>query len=191
MVEPTKPEASKPVVNPASSAEERKRPPRVPMNTARQRLQTREIEGYRLYWFKEENVPAAIDAYYEFVNPHEVHLNQLTVANSAVQPGGTDMGSRMSLVADKTDAGLPVRAYLMKIKLEYYKEDQADFAKRNGTVLEAMFGDEVTGDVSVDDTGRLVVKPHDPLVYIDRDRTGIMNKRTRKVARLGRGRLTT
>jgi len=189
MAEVTKTE-TKPVTNPALPAEERKRPPRVPMNTARQRLQTREIEGYRLYWFKEENVPAALDAYYEFVSPHEVHLNQLTVSNSAVQPGGTDMGSRMSLIADKTDAGLPVRAYLMKIKLEYFKQDQEDFAKRNGTVLEAMFGNEVSGDVSVDDTGRIVVKQHDPLVYIDRDRTGIMNKKTRKLARLGRGRLT-
>jgi hypothetical protein len=161
------------------------------MSTARQKLQAQEIPGYRLYWFREDNVDAALEAAYEFVNPEEVHLNQLNVANVAKQSGGTDMGSRVSLVADKNDQGSAVRAYLMKIKLEYYKEDQAEIAKRNASVLEAMFGDEaVQGDVAVDDSGRILIKGRDPLTYVDPERTGIMNRKVRKARSIGRGRLT-
>lgn len=172
------------VKNPANAPEPRR--PRVPMSTAKQRLRAQDIPGYRLYWFKEENVPAALDAYYEFVKPEEVHLHQLNVSNPAGAPGGTDMGSRVSLVADKTELGSPVRAYLMKIKLEWFNEDQADLARRNMAIMEAIFGEEAR---VVGEGGEST--PADPTTYVNRDRTkALFGRPTRKARNIGRGRLT-
>jgi hypothetical protein len=173
--------------SPATSAAAAKRPTRVPMSTARQRLQVQAIPGYKLYWFKEENVPAALDAYYEFVRPEEVHLNQLVVANAATQSGGTDLGTRISMVADKTELGGPVRAYLMKIKLEWWTEDRAELAKRNMAVMEAIFGEEA---LTVGEGG--AIKETDPSTYIDRQRTSLalFGKPVRKARNIGKGRLT-
>ena len=181
---------SQPKLASPAVAGQRPRRPRVPMSTARQRLRATEIPGYRCYWFRQDNVEDALDAYYEFVKPEEIHVNQLVVSNPAGAQGGTDLGSMMSMIADKSDQGAPVRAYLMKIKLEYFQEDQADLARRNAMVLEALFGDEAHGDVAVDESGRIIVKQHDPLTYVDPQRTGIMNKRARKARNLGRGRIT-
>src|SRR5690348_4267277 len=69
-------------VNPANAPEKRRRAPRVSMANQRQRLQVPDIAGYRLYWFKDENVPAAIDAYYEFVKRDEISLNPIGIGNS-------------------------------------------------------------------------------------------------------------
>jgi hypothetical protein len=185
------PTSETPSTAPNPATEARPRRPRIPMSTARQKLQAREIPGYHLHWFREDNVDAALDAAYEFVNPEEVHLNQLNVANAAKQAGGTDMGSRVSLIADKNEQGTAVRAYLMKIKVEFYKDDQREIAQKNSSILEAMFGDEaVQGDVAIDDSGRVIVKGRDPLTYVDPDRTGIMNRKVRKARSIGRGRLT-
>src|SRR6266404_67244 len=117
--------------NPATAADAAvKRAPRRPMSTARQRFQTTEIPGWHLHWFKEDNVPQAIDAYYEFVDRSEVNMNQLNVALGGAS-SGTDLGSRVSLIADKTESGSPVRAYLMKLKEEYWLADRAEIDARN------------------------------------------------------------
>lgn len=135
--------------NPTEGAAARtSRPPRRPMSTARQRFQTPEIPGYHSHWFKEDNVPLAIDAYYEFVDRSEVNMNQLNVAEGG-KSTGTDLGSRVSLIADKTESGSPVRAYLMKIPVEYWNEDQKEIEQRNSGIMQAIFGDEAkvdTGD---------------------------------------------
>lgn len=135
--------------NPATSVETvMKRPPRRPMSTARQRFQTPEIPGWHCHWFKEDNVPLAIDAYYEFVDRVEVNMNQLNVSLGGASQG-TDLGTRVSLIADKTESGSPVRAYLMKIREEYWLEDQKEIENRNSSIMQAVFGDEAkvdTGD---------------------------------------------
>lgn len=132
--------------NPATGAAERvSRPPRRPMSTARQRFQTPEIPGWHLHWFKEDNVPQALDAYYEFVDRNEVNMNQLNVALGG-NSSGTDLGSRVSLIADKTESGSPVRAYLMKLKEEYWLADRAEIDARNSSIMQAVFGDEAKAD---------------------------------------------
>lgn len=131
--------------NPATGTAERKRPPRRPMSTARQRLQTPDIPGWHLHWFKEDNVPLALDAYYEFVDRDEVNMNQLNVALGNTS-SGTDMGNRVSLIADKTESGSPARAYLMKIKEEYWLEDQKEIERVNSNIMQAIFGDEAKVD---------------------------------------------
>lgn len=159
--------------NPASSAAERKRPPRRPMSSARQRLQTVEIPGWHQHWFKEENVPLALEAYYEFVDKDEVHMNQLNVSLDGASKG-TDLGSRVSLIADKSESGSPVRAYLMKIREEYWQEDQKDLEARNMQIMSAIFGDEAKVGIGGN------IESRDALTYIDRERTALYNRQTRK-----------
>jgi hypothetical protein len=168
-------------INPANSA--KPRAPRVPMSTARRRLYAPEIPGYRLYWFHADNVQAAIGAYYEFVKPDEVHTNQLNVANPATQPGGTDLGSRVSLIADKHEDGQPARAYLMKIKVELFEEDQKEIAARNASIMQAIFGNEELGPLKVGEGG--AVSAADPFTYVDKRKTALFNRPVRK-AKIGR-----
>lgn len=160
--------------NPATGAAERRsRPPRRPMSTSRRRLETPEIPGHHLHWFKEDNVPLALDAYYEFVDKNEVSMNQLNVSLSEVSHG-TDLGSRVSLIADKSESGSPVRAYLMKIKEEYWLEDQKEVEAVNMRVMSAVFGEEAQVGIGG------VAKPREALTYIDKERTALYNRATRK-----------
>lgn len=157
--------------NPAQAANTAiARPPRRPMSTARQRFQTPEIPGWHLHWFKEDNVPLALDAYYEFVDRNEVNMNQLNIALGGASTG-TDMGSRVSLIADKTESGSPVRAYLMKVKEEYWIEDQKVIQTRNSDIMQAIFGDEAKAD-----TGE-GLKPLEKTAYRDQ---ALFNRPVRK-----------
>lgn len=165
--------------NPTESAKDiPKRPPRRPMSTARQRFQTPEIPGYHSHWFKEDNVPLALEAYYEFVDRNEVNMNQLNVALGGIS-SGTDLGSRVSLIADKTESGSPVRAYLMKIPLEYWNEDQKEIERRNSGIMQAIFGDEAAVDTGDG------LKPIGRESYRD---TALFNRPARKAVIRRRGR---
>lgn len=128
--------------NPAASKAERQRPPRVSMSAPRRRLQVPDLPGWHLHFFKEENVPAAVEAYYELVDRREVRMNQLNVAGESAGDGNTDMGSNVSVIGGQNAAGQPVRLILMKIKEEYWKEDQLALERRNVAVMQAIFGDE-------------------------------------------------
>lgn len=173
MTEQASKEQVKELSNPATPAVERKRPPRRPMSTPHQRLQVPETPGWHYHWFKEDNVPLAIDAYYEFVDKGEVYMNQLNVSLDGASEG-TDLGSRVSLIADKTESGSPVRAYLMKIKEEYWREDQRDLEGRNMRIMQSIFGEEAKVGIGG------VREPLEPGTYIDRERTALYNRATRK-----------
>lgn len=160
--------------NPASGAAARLRTrPRRSLSSPHQKLQTPEIPGWHCHWFKEDNVPMAMEAYYEFVDKDEVHMNQLNVSLDGASRG-TDLGSRVSLIADKTESGTPVRAYLMKIKEEYWLEDQKDLEHRNMEIMSAIFGDEAQVGIGG------IAKPREALTYIDKERTALYNRATRK-----------
>lgn len=159
--------------NPATAVAEPRRRPRRSMSTPHQRLQTPEIPGWHLHWFKEDNVPLAIEAYYEFVDKDEVNMNQLNVSLDSTSKG-TDLGSRVSLIADKAESGSPVRAYLMKVKEEYWLEDQKAIEKKNMEVISAIFGDEAQVGIGG------AQQPREATTYIDRERTALFNRQTRK-----------
>lgn len=160
--------------NPAQdqSAAQRTRPPRVSMSTQQQRLKVADIPGYRLYWFKEENIPAAMDAYYEFVKRDELTTNPVGIGQNAMDSGNTDMGSNVSLVAGQNAAGAPARLVLMKLKEEYFREDQLMVAQRNAIPMEAIFGDEAK---MFDKAGN--IREADPLTY---RKVALLNKPVRK-----------
>jgi hypothetical protein len=48
----------------------------------------------------------------------------------------------VSIIAGSNAAGQPVRLNLMKLPLQYYREDQKKVELRNGNIMEAIFGDE-------------------------------------------------
>jgi hypothetical protein len=112
------------------------------MADVQQRLKVPDMPGYRLYWFKDDNVPKALAAYYEPVKDHEINVPHNSIGSSEDVSGNTDLGTNVSMIAGSNAAGQPVRLNLMKLPLQYYKEDQQKVEQRNQSVMEAIFGEE-------------------------------------------------
>lgn len=96
-----------------SPADRAKRPERVPFGVARTKLEVpMHIEGYHLHWVNDTpgRVLEAQRGGYTFVEPSEV--------------GATDSGTQVKRLVGKDEAGDALYAYLMKIELEFYHEDQ-------------------------------------------------------------------
>ena len=96
---------------------------RTPLGRGRQKLSVPKIDGYVLRWINDDGarLTQAQEADYQFVAQNEVgHVGE------SVEDGNTDQGNRVSKVVGKTESGHPMRAYLMKIKREFYEEDQAE-----------------------------------------------------------------
>ena len=130
--------------NAGGSAAEAPRRRRIPLSVPRRKLEAAPIPGYVLYWFKESNIPIALDAGYEFVEQSEVRLNQVNEANPADSSGSTDLGSRVSVIGDKIgERGVPERAVLMKIREEFWREDRELLDNENAKAIGALFGDGI------------------------------------------------
>ena len=130
-------------INPATqstrSSAERKR---VPMSVPVQRLEVPEIPGYHLHWFNGtgERIQRALDGAYEFVLPEETEVSAVSLGGDSAASGNTDMGSRVSIVSGQEIGkdGQPLRLVLMKIKLEYYEEDQRLLEERSDNVARSL-----------------------------------------------------
>ena len=100
-----------------------KRPRRNMFNGTQQRLAVYgSIPGYHLHIFNDEagRIEQALATGYEFVEPHEVDLEtsrRVTETNGAVD-------NKIRHVVGKTEGNNAQYAYLMKIKQEYFDEDQ-------------------------------------------------------------------
>ena len=125
----------------AAAKQERKR---IPMSTPVQKLATPEIPGYHLHWFRSEpsRLERALDGGYEFVDEREMKLNNVSLGTDSAVSGNTDMGSRVSVVSggELGKDGQPGRLILMKIKQEWYDEDQALLEARNTQVRDTLLG---------------------------------------------------
>lgn len=118
-------------------------------NGTRGKLQVgKQIQGYHLYFFNDEpgRIQAALDAGWEFVSPEEVGYASTNVTNRNV-----DLGGRVSVVGSKNDMGQPVQQVLLKIKQEWWEEDQADIQRRNDKTDAAIRKGK--GGANVDTTG--------------------------------------
>lgn len=93
---------------------------RIPFAERRKKLDATGIPGYKLHWVNDikDRIITHEEAGYEFVNAGEVKLNSLVTAANA------DLGTRVSKVVGTKENGEPMHAYLMKIKQEWYDEDQ-------------------------------------------------------------------
>ena|SRR5208282_5373746 len=170
MVTATSPTSPNPANKPLTqAAPERKR---VPMSTPVRRMEAPEIPGFKLYWFLEENVPRAIQGGYEFVEIDELPINQRGIAASGSVTGSTDLGSRVSIIGNKTgNNGRPEQQFLMKIREEWYNEDHKVLERRNAQIMSGIFRDESI-------PGSENVRPEDRgLRYV---KTALMNRPARK-----------
>ncbi len=121
---------------------------RVPMGARRSKLQLSDQEakalaeaGYVTRWVNDRDgrVERAQAGGYEFVKPEEA----TSVGNHEVAQGNTDVGGKVSKIVSRGDP--VIRAYLMKIKKEYYDEDQKAKEETNRRVDEALSGGEAGG----------------------------------------------
>lgn len=113
---------------------------RVPMSVPQQKLAVPDIPGYHLHWMADRvgRIMQALNAGYEYVNQEEVHVNNLGFADDKYQNGSTDLGTRISVVGGAGEAGQVLRLYLMKIREEWWREDQAKLSKRSASVMEVI-----------------------------------------------------
>lgn len=129
--------------NPAQSQQDRVEDQafqRIPMSAPLAKLTTPDIPGYHLHWINDYpgRINQAIRAGYQFVDPEEVHVNSRDLAGDRSEFGGTDMGSRVSIVVGSDEKGKELRAYLMKIRSEWYTQDQAVIQDRVDGLYGAM-----------------------------------------------------
>jgi len=132
-------------LNPGTRADatraERKR---IPMSVPVQKLSAPEIPGYHLHWFLStaERLQRALDGGYEFVEEREAKINPVGLGGDSAVSGNTDMGSRVSVVSGQEIGkdGQPTRLVLMKIRQEWWDEDQLLVEARNTKVRDSLLG---------------------------------------------------
>jgi hypothetical protein len=112
-----------------------------------------EIPGYKLHWFNDipGRISQAQQTGYDFVLKGEVDLAMSGIAVNANE----DLGGRISTFVDKGDSNTQggFRAYLMKIPLEYFEEDQKDMQDKINQVEQDMIRHNgVAGGLSGKDT---------------------------------------
>lgn len=99
------------------------------------------IPGYHTHWFRGGiRVEQAIQAGYEFVKKGDVPVANHGIASSREDTDGSDLGSRISVIAGGVDVndGQPQRLYLMKIKQEWRAEDMKSRQARNELLVDAL-----------------------------------------------------
>jgi hypothetical protein len=156
-------------LNPASPPKGDAERKRIPMSVPVQRLEAPEIPGYHLHWFtgSPERLQRAIDGGYEFVDEREMKINNVSIGGESTRSGNTDMGSRVSVVSGQEVGkdGQPTRLILMKIKQEWWEEDQKLVEGRNEQVAAALRGGLMGAEKDAPGDTRLR--------YVDKARTAI------------------
>lgn len=155
----------------AKASAERKR---IPMNAPVRKLEVPEIPGYHLHWFagNRARLSQAERGGYEYVRPEEVELNAVSLGGDSAVSANTDMGSRVSIISGSDERGQPEDLVLMKIKQEWYEEDQKLLETRNDAVASALTGGLAGGEAAdAGETGRR---------YVDKSRTALPAMFTKK-----------
>ena len=149
------------------------------MSVPVQKLSAPEIPGYHLHWFlsNADRLQRAMDGGYEFVDEREAKINPVGLGGDSAISGNTDMGSRVSVVSGQEIGkdGQPTRLVLMKIRQEWWDEDQLLVEARNTQVRDSLLGGMIGAEQD---------RPGDSQHrYVDKDRTAIPDffKRKRPV----------
>lgn len=102
-----------------------------------------QIPGYHLHVFTDTGgrIKDAIDSGYEFVAPDEVG----GVSENVVSRNG-DLGERIRYLVNPRAEGTEQYGYLMKIRQEWYEEDQADLQAKNNRIDNTIRKGKITGD---------------------------------------------
>lgn len=98
---------------------------REPMGASQLKMTLPEIPGYRTRWFNDggNRIDIAKKAGYTHIIKDGVKVG------SGAESGHTDLGSVVSRIVGTQADGRPQRAYAMKIKEEWYIQDQARKAR--------------------------------------------------------------
>lgn len=173
MSAPREDRVTKDTPNPANPAEPRPRR-RIPMSTQERRLEVDPLPGFHLHWIRETNVPRALDAGYELVDAKEVHINNThTYGGLKAAGGNTDLGSNVSVVADRATGE---RLILMKLREELWLEDREVIDNRHAQIMGGIFSGETI--IKPDGTPG----PKDSTTYVSR---ALFNRPTRKIRLMG------
>ena len=102
-----------------------------------------QIEGYHLHGLTDDGgrIKNAMDSGYEFVRPDEVG----GVSENVVSRNG-DLGERIRYLVNPRAEGTEQYGYLMKIRQEWYEEDQAELQAKNNRIDAAIRKGKITGD---------------------------------------------
>ena len=94
-----------------------------------------QIPGYHLHIFNDEpgRIQTAIDGGWEFVKPEEVGG-----VGERVTSVNTDLGDKVRYLVGVGEKGDGLYAYLMKIREDWWQEDQEEMQKRNDIVDDAI-----------------------------------------------------
>lgn len=144
---------------------------RVSMSLPVRKLEMPDLPGYHLHWFLEGRIPRAMEGGYEFVKSDELPVNQKGVGTDSTISGNADLGTNISVISGEADLQ---KLVLMKIREEFWREDQRELELRNASVLSGIFRDEkIMGDEkqAAEDRGTN---------YVDTKRTAVFNRPTRK-----------
>ena len=110
---------------------------RIPMSIPRLKLHVPEgiCPGFHLHWFRDEpgRIAQAVQGGYEFVDAVEdgVDILNNSLANTDHDSGNTDLGTRVSIYGGADEKGNAQRLYLMKIRQEWFEEDQESIQAQN------------------------------------------------------------
>lgn len=135
--------------NPAAKRETRM-PNRIPLSVPQRKLETPEIPGFYLRWFRgtTQRINQALQAGFVFVEPEEIALNNLALGGDAKKDGNSDMGNRVSVIeGSDVESGQAVRMFLMKQPMEYKIKDDAILQERNDSVAEALTANFARGTI--------------------------------------------
>jgi len=127
---------------PATDGTTRKR--RNVFNGTEAKLSVRtQIDGYHLHIFTDagSRIQEAMDSGYEFVRPNEVG----GVSENVVSRNG-DLGERIRYLVNPRAEGTEQYGYLMKIRQEWYEEDQAELQAKNNRIDASIRKGKITGD---------------------------------------------
>lgn len=118
-----------------TSARQRTRKRNVFNGTETKLRVSNQIPGYHLHIFNDiaGRIQTALDAGYEFVAPSEVGGVSVNVTDR-----NTDLGDKVRFLVGRTETGEPMYAYLLKIRQDWYEEDQAALEQRNMLIDEAI-----------------------------------------------------
>lgn len=102
-----------------------------------------QIPGYHLHVFTDAGgrIQQALDNGYEFVKPVEVG----GVSENVISRNG-DLGERIRYLVNPRADGTDQYGYLMKIRQEWYEEDQAELQAKNNLIDAAVRKGRITGD---------------------------------------------
>jgi hypothetical protein len=135
---------AEPTATPASDGATRKR--RNTFNGTEAKLSVRQqIPGYHLHVLTDagSRIQEAMDSGYEFVRPEEVG----GVSENVVSRNG-DLGERIRYLVNPRAQGTEQYGYLMKIRQEWYEEDQAELQAKNNRIDASIRKGKITGDNS-------------------------------------------